>query len=70
MQKVIEAHVVEISEYERGWGSRLDEIQYFKTLKEARDFCDKFNNRNTEENAPDWYMVAEYVGKKRFPQFN
>jgi len=51
-------------------GSRIEEVKYFKSLQEARDFCKEFNSRNTSETVPDWYMVAKYTGKKNLPQFN
>lgn len=49
---------VELMEYERGWGSRLDETVYFDTEREANDYIKKFNAQNTAPTAPDWYMVA------------
>jgi hypothetical protein len=54
---------VDLMEYERGWGSRVDEILYFDTEAEARKHCDDFNAKNTAKTVPDWYMIAEYVGK-------
>lgn len=53
-----------IWEYERGWGSRVDERLYFDTEPEARKYATDYNNRyNTEKEVPDWYMTAEYSGK-------
>ena len=49
---------VNIWEYERGWGSKIDEVRHFDTREEAEEFCTEFNSRNTEPTAPDWYMVA------------
>ena len=54
---------VDIMEYERGWGARLDETKYFNSEKDAKEFCAKFNARNTAASAPDWYMVASYEGR-------
>jgi hypothetical protein len=48
-----------IMEYERGWGSRVDEVKEFPTREEAVKFANEFNSRNTEKVVPDWYMVAE-----------
>lgn len=50
---------VDIMEYERGWGSRLDETKYFDNKPEADAFVKKFNSRNIQPTAPDWYMVAQ-----------
>lgn len=49
---------VEIREYEKGWGSKTDEIKDFDTQKEADDFISEFNSKNTEDVVPDWYMIA------------
>lgn len=55
---------VDIVEYERGWGSKIDETLYFVTEKEARDHVTEYNKKyNTEKAVPDWYMVAQYIGK-------
>jgi len=60
----IRPYRVDIMEYERGWGSRLDESIYFDTEKEARDYADTYNKKyNNEPTVPDWYMVARYVEK-------
>jgi hypothetical protein len=56
------AYQVDLVEYERGWGSKVDETIYFDNEAEARKYCDEFNARNTASTAPDWYMVANYVG--------
>lgn len=49
---------VRVWEYERGWGSRLDDTLYFDTKEEAEAYCKDFNKDNTAAVAPDWYMVA------------
>lgn len=46
-------------EYERGWGSRVDEVREFMTEEERDQFIIQFNSKNTESSAPDWYMIAE-----------
>lgn len=56
------AHRVDIIEYERGWGSRVDEAVYFDNREEAIKYCDDFNSKNTAKEVPDWYMIAEYQG--------
>lgn len=49
---------VDIIEYERGWGSRLDSTEKFDTYDKAIEFKSKFNAENNLIEAPDWYMVA------------
>ena len=56
------AYRVDTIEFERGWGSRVDETLYFDNEEEARKVCDDFNAGNTATTVPDWYMVAEYCG--------
>jgi hypothetical protein len=57
------AYQVDLMEYERGWGSKVDETVYFDNEDEALKYCDEFNSKNTAPTAPDWYMVAEYRGR-------
>lgn len=49
---------VDIFEYERGWGSKIDEQLWFDNQPEAVEYINNFNSRNTADSAPDWYMVA------------
>jgi hypothetical protein len=56
------AYQVDIIESERGWGSKIDQVKYFETESEAREFCREFNSSNTDAVAPDWYMQANYMG--------
>jgi hypothetical protein len=56
------AYRVDIIEYERGWGSKVDEVIYFDNKAEAVKYCEDFNAKNTDLLAPEWYMVAEYRG--------
>lgn len=58
------AYRVDIIESERGWGSKIDETIYFDNELEARLYVKTYNDKyNTATEVPDWYMVAEYVGK-------
>lgn len=50
---------VDIVEYERGWGSRIDETRKFNTLEQANQFVKEFNVVNDKETVPDWYMIAD-----------
>lgn len=59
-----ESYRVDIVEYERGWGSRVDETLYFDNEQEAKKYADSYNKKyNTEAVVPDWYMVAQYIGR-------
>lgn len=50
---------VAITEYERGWGSKIDEIKDFDTQELADAFIKEYNDKyNNEKVVPDWYMVA------------
>lgn len=52
---------VALLEYERGWGSKIDEVREFDTIEERDAFIQEFNSYNTQKTAPDWYMVAEAI---------
>ena len=55
---------VDIVECERGWGSKVDETLYFDNEQEAKDYVKDYNEKyNPSGPAPDWYMVAQYVGR-------
>ena len=50
---------IAVYEYERGWGSKLDDWMVCLTVEDVEDFKEEFNSYNTEKTAPDWYMIAE-----------
>lgn len=52
---------VRIDEFERGWGSKLDEVKEFDTLELANEFIKTFNSHNDKEVVPDWYMIASLI---------
>lgn len=55
---------VNIVEYERGWGSKIDETIFYDNEVEARQFVKDYNAEwNTEKEVPDWYMIAKYEGE-------
>lgn len=45
-------------EYERGWGSKVESIEYFDNDEDAKARVSEFNSHNTATEAPDWYIVA------------
>jgi hypothetical protein len=54
--------VVEVVEYERGWGQRLIDTLEFKTQDEAKHYVDDINSHNTAKEAPDTYIAAHIKG--------
>lgn len=55
---------VVITEFERGWGQRVDETLYFDNEQEARDYARNYNTKhNPPGPVPDWYMTADYCGR-------
>jgi hypothetical protein len=61
--KLNDTYKVEITEHERGWGSKIDEVKYFDSELSAKSFVSHYNKNNTLDVVPAWYMVARYVGK-------
>jgi hypothetical protein len=54
---------VDVYEYERGWGSKVDFTEWFPSREKAVAYATKFNSKNTETVVPDWYMVARLRGE-------
>jgi hypothetical protein len=54
---------VDLIEYERGWGSKIDDTLYFDNEAEAREYVSTFNANNTATTVPDWYMIADFRGR-------
>ncbi len=50
---------VDVWEYERGWGAKVDFKVYFNEIHHADEYVKTFNAKNTELTAPDWYMQAK-----------
>lgn len=56
-------HVIQGTEYERGWGQRPDGYVAFTSKKDALRFIADYNERhNTAKHAPDEYTVYDYIG--------
>ena len=62
MTEVARTYRVDIVEYERGWGPKIDHVKYFDSKESAKLFCKDFNSKDTSRNSPDWYVVANYIG--------
>lgn len=57
---------VELTEYERGWGSKPFDTVYFDNEAEARQWAIDYNlKHNNLKEVPDWYVRADYVGPVR-----
>lgn len=57
---------VEFTEYERGWGSKHWDTEYYDNEPEARQRAIDYNNEhNNKDYAPDWYVRADYAGMVR-----
>lgn len=66
IEKITRAFRVDIVEYERGWGSKIDETIYFDNEQEAIKYVKDYNLKwNNIDYVPDWYMIAEYKGQVR-----
>jgi hypothetical protein len=59
---------VDIVEYERGWGSKVEESIYYDNEDEAKLYAKHYNEAHNPvlksgESVPDYYVVAQYVGR-------
>ena len=50
---------VDVWEYERRWGAKVDFKLYFNHIHHADEYVKNFNAQNTATTAPDWYMQAK-----------
>lgn len=54
---------VVFTEYERGWGQRHWDTEYYDNEDEARKRARDYNlEHNNLDFVPDWYVRAEYAG--------
>lgn len=57
---------VEFTEYERGWGQKHWDTEYYDNEAEARQRAIDYNNEhNNKSEVPDWYVIARYEGQVR-----
>ena len=51
---------VDIIESEAGWGSKVDDVEYFTSIEKAKDYIEKYNAKYNPPQAqvPGWYMYA------------
>ena len=65
IEKPTSVYRVELTEYERGCGSKPwgTETLYFDNEAGARTYATDYNDEhNSEKSVPDWYVKAEYRG--------
>ena len=57
---------VVFTEYERGWGQKHWDTEYYDNEAEARERAIAYNREhNNKDYAPDWYVRADYAGPVR-----
>jgi hypothetical protein len=56
------AYIVEMTEYERGWGSRPDGYLAFPTEADAKAYVTKETAERSIHNVPDEYIAFSMVG--------
>ncbi len=57
---------VVFTEYERGWGSKHWDTEYYDNEAEARQRAIDYNlEHNNKDSVPDWYVRADYEGPVR-----
>lgn len=49
---------VDVTEHERGWGSKVIDTQEFKRRDAAERYVNSVNSKNTAPSAPDYYITA------------
>ena len=65
ISKPTTVYVVQLTEYERGWGSKPWDTKYFDNEQEARQWAINYNlEHNNLDYVPDWYVRADYVGPR------
>jgi len=58
-----QVYVVQFTEYERGWGQKPWNTEYYDNEQEARQRAIDYNKEHNNLNyVPDWYVRADYVG--------
>ena len=54
---------VNIMEYEKGWGSKVDEVKEFSSLKEAEAFIKGYNSENISPTTPGCTRMRAQLGE-------
>lgn len=62
----VQAFKVVFTEYDRGWGQRDWETEYYDNEAEARKRAIDYNRKNNnKDEVPEWFVRAEYAGPVR-----
>lgn len=51
---------VNLTEYEKGWGSKVFDTVYFKKEENALSYIKEYNSKNNLKITPNYYTKAEY----------
>ncbi len=57
----MKVYKVNLTEYERGWGSKVFDTLYFKKEENALSYIKEYNSKNTLYVTPDYYTKADYT---------
>lgn len=60
VSQTIYEHVGVLTEYERGWGSKMFLAEEFPSKEAAEKWIKEKNSKNTASVAPDYYIQASY----------
>lgn len=52
---------VNLTEYEKGWGSKVFDTLYFKKEENALSYIKEYNAKNNLKMTPDYYTKADYI---------
>ncbi len=53
-------HVVNLLEYENGWGGKVFDTLYFQKEENALSYIKEYNSKNNLNYTPDYYTKAEF----------
>ena len=57
----MKVYKVNLTEYEKGWGSKVFDTLYFKKEEEALSYIKEYNAKNNLNRTPDYYTKAELI---------
>ena len=57
----MKAYKVNLTEYEKGWGSKVFDTLYFKKEENAFSYIKEYNAKNNLNRTPDYYTKAELI---------